>query len=108
MFALEDGRIVALEVTSRAGAADLRDAKTLVRKRADAGAFAGDSLAHLWRVTPPAGTRISKLDKPDIEATLRDCETLGLTAVSMLLLKGRHEPDRPTPASNGANTHRTR
>ena len=98
MFALDDDRIVALEVTSRAGAADLREAKSAVGKRADAGAFAGDTLAHLWRVTLPAGTRISTLDMPEIEATLRDCETLGLEAVSMLLLRGRHEPDHEVVA----------
>jgi hypothetical protein len=89
---IDDGRTVALEVTSRAGAADLREAKTVVRKRAEAGAFAGDTLAHLWHVTLPAGTRISTLDVPEIEATLRDCETLGLEAASMLM-RGQHGRD---------------
>jgi hypothetical protein len=61
----------------------------------------GRARAH---VTLPAGTRISTLDMPEIEATLRDCETLGLRAVAMLL-RGRHGPDHDGVARRLANEH---
>lgn len=78
---LEDGRRVALEVTSKGDYA-VREASHAIRKRDDRGELAGESLTCQWHVSVSTQMRISTLPLPQLEATLRDFEAEGLESVS--------------------------
>jgi tRNA threonylcarbamoyladenosine modification (KEOPS) complex Pcc1 subunit len=78
-FEFDDGRRVALEVTSE-GASDLRAARNAMNKRTDHGEFAGASLSHQWHVSLPTTTAVSSL-QPQLEEALRAFETEGLEVV---------------------------
>lgn len=79
LFELDDGRRVALEVTSE-GAADLREARNAMEKRTARGEFAGPSLSHQWHVSLPTTTSVSSL-QPALEEALRAFEAEGLEVI---------------------------
>jgi hypothetical protein len=89
MIDLEDGRRVAIEVTSRVHY-EVRAAGSAIRKRDDRGDFAGQSLSCMWHVSVSPQTRISELPLLELEATLRDFEARGLQSVSAWRAQERH------------------
>jgi hypothetical protein len=89
MIDLEDGRRVAVEVTSRVDY-EMRAAGSAIRKRDDRGDFAGESLFWMWHVSVLPQTRISALPLRELEATLRDFEAQGLVSVSAWRARQRH------------------
>ena len=83
LLTLDDGRRVALEVTSE-GAGDQRGTRRAIEKRTARGDFAGASLSCLWQVHVDTATIISELSEVEIERALRDFESQGLRSVSAL------------------------
>ena len=81
LHSLDDGRRVALEVTSE-GSRYVDEARKVIRKRADGGEFTGVTLAWQWSVHVDATTRISALRPAEIESALRDFEARGVVSVA--------------------------
>jgi hypothetical protein len=77
---LDDGRRIALEVTSE-GNYDPRKSRHAINKRAAKGDLDGASLSYMWQVTVSAKATIAKLSTVALEATLRDFEEQGLDYV---------------------------
>ena len=80
LHTLDDGRRLALEVTSE-GEYDFRQSRRAIDKRAARGDFDGASLNCMWSVSVATTTRITKLATVELEATLRDFEAQGLRYV---------------------------
>jgi hypothetical protein len=93
---LEDGRRVALEVTSE-GDYDVHKARSAINKRANRGEFAGKSLSCMWYVSVSVDRRISDLSLPELEDALREFEVEGLQIVSS---RGAHPLFGDPPARN--------
>lgn len=80
LLTLDDGRRIALEVTSE-GNYDPRKSRHAIDKRTARGDFDGASLDYMWHVDLPTTARIAKLAAAELEATLRDFERQGLEYV---------------------------
>lgn len=83
LLTLDDGRRVALEVTSE-GAGDQRETRRAIDKRTARGDFTGASLSCQWQIHVDTATRISELREVELEDALRDFESRGLRSVSAL------------------------
>jgi hypothetical protein len=90
LHTLDDGRRIALEVTSE-GSRHVDEARKAIGKRFDRDDFAGASLSWQWHLHVDANTRISALRPSDIEATLRDFEAKGIVSVSA---RANGDPDQ--------------
>jgi hypothetical protein len=77
---LDDGRRIALEVTSE-GDYGPRKSRHAINKRTAKGDFDGASLRYMWHIDVPTTARIANLSTVALEATLRDFEAQGLDYV---------------------------
>jgi hypothetical protein len=80
LHTLDDGRRIALEVTSE-GNYDGHKSRRAIDKRAARGDLDGPSLRYMWHVDVPTTASIAKLATVELEATLRDFEQQGLEYV---------------------------
>lgn len=80
LHTLDDGRRIALEVTSE-GNYDSRKSRSAIEKRTAQGDLDGASLRYMWHVDVPTTASIAKLATVELEATLRDFEQQGLEYV---------------------------